>query len=166
MAEAEAKTPTQSLYIQRIYIKDLSLEIPEAPQVFCEECEPTVHLDLHIKHAPLGNDFFDVIVSITVTATHKEKTVFLVEVQQCGIFHIAGFDPKEQDYILNVHCPSVLFPYARELISNTITRASFPPLHLVPINFEMLYKQKQAEMLKEKKEKGEEVAEVTKKETI
>ena len=145
----------QQIDIQRVYVKDLSLETPGSPQIFREEWQPDVTLDLSVKHTDIENDYLESLLHVTVAAKKEDKTIFLIEVQQAGIFHIAGFNAEEKEHIINVYCPSVLFPYAREVVSDMITRASFPPLHLTPINFEMLYRQRQEEMSKAEEAKKE-----------
>lgn len=147
-----AEEQQQSLYIQRIYVKDLSLETPGTPQIFREEWQPEINMDLSIRHEPLEENFYEIVLSITTSAKKGEQSIFLVEAHLAGIFHIEGFNTEQQNHILNVYCPTVLFPYVREVISDMTTRASFPPLQLAPVNFDALYKQQQDE---EKKGKAE-----------
>lgn len=135
----------QQLEIQRIYIKDLSLESPAAPDIFREEWRPEISVDLDVKNKQLEENVYEVVLSITVTVKMKEKTAFLAEVHQAGIFFMAGFDANQTDQILSAYCPTVLFPYAREAISDITVKASFPPLNLAPVNFDVLYMQQQAE---------------------
>jgi preprotein translocase subunit SecB len=135
----------QQLEIQRIYVKDLSLEAPGAPDIFREEWRPEIAVDLDVKHKQLEENIYEVVLSVTVTVKMGEKTAFLAEVHQAGIFFMAGFDTSQSEQILNAYCPTVLFPYAREAISDVTIKASFPPLNLAPVNFEVLYMQQQAE---------------------
>jgi len=135
----------QQLEIQRIYVKDLSLEAPAAPDIFREEWRPEIAVDLDVKHKQLEENVYEVVLSVTVTVKMGEKVVFLAEVHQAGIFFMAGFDANQSDQLLSAYCPTVLFPYAREAISDVTIKASFPPLNLAPVNFEVLYMQQQAE---------------------
>lgn len=135
----------QQLEIQRIYIKDLSLEAPGAPEIFREEWRPEISVDLDVKHKQLEENVHEVVLSVTVTVKMGEKTAFLAEVHQAGIFFMAGFDANQSDQLLSAYCPTVLFPYAREAISDVTIKASFPPLNLAPVNFEALYMQQQTE---------------------
>jgi preprotein translocase subunit SecB len=148
----------QQLEIQRIYVKDLSLETPNTPKIFKEEWRPEVSIDLDVQHSKIEDKIFEVTLSVTVTAKMKEETAFLVEVKQAGIFYIDGFSEEQKDHLLNAYCPNVLFPYARECVSDFVTRASFPPLNLAPVSFEALYMQQQ----EEKKAAGEKTKEETK----
>jgi len=135
----------QQLEIQRIYIKDLSLEAPGAPEIFREEWRPEISVDLDIKNKQLEENVYEVVLSVTVTVKMGEKTAFLAEVHQAGIFFMTGFDAAQNEQLLNAYCPSILFPYAREAISDVTIKASFPPLNLAPVNFDVLYMQQQAE---------------------
>lgn len=135
----------QQLEIQRIYVKDLSLESPAAPKIFREEWRPELTIDLNIKNNQLEETVYEVVLEITITAKMGEKTAFLAEVHQAGIFLLTGFNADQTDQILNAYCPTVLFPYAREIISDMTNKASFPPLNLAPVNFDVLYLQQKAE---------------------
>lgn len=137
--------------IQRIYIKDSSFEAPATPEIFRKEWKPEVHLDLSIKHESLGENSYEVVIKILVTAKIGEQTAFIAELKQAGIFTINNFKPEQMPEVLNILCPEVLFPYARETVSDLTVRGSFPPLHLAPINFAALY-QKQAKDRQQKKE--------------
>jgi len=141
----ENKTQPQ-LDIQRIYIKDLSVEVPGAPHAFKQEWQPEVTIDLDVAHSPLDEKTFEVILSLTVTAKMQDNTMFLVELHQAGLFYVDGFEEAQKDHLLGAYFPTVLFPYAREAITDVITRAGFPQLVLAPVNFDALYMQrKQAE---------------------
>ena len=133
--------PKHEFLIQRIYIKDLSYEAPNTPETFKSEWTPQVDLNLHNESQMLVDDVYEVILKITATVKLNDKTAFLVEVKQAGIFSIKGFAKNELDPMLKNYCPNILFPYARELISTTIGRGSFPPLYLAPINFDALYQE-------------------------
>ena len=127
--------------IVRIYTKDLSLEVPSAPEIFRETAQPEINLDLDIKNKDLEENHYEVELIVTVTAKMNDKNVFLIEVKQAGIFHVAGFTDEQKDHILHAYCPTVLFPYTREAVNSLVTRASLPPLTLAPINFDLLYAQ-------------------------
>ena len=140
MTETTQNLP--QLEVLRIYIKNLSLEVPAAPAIFQQDYRPEISVDLNINHACLETQVYEVALTVTVTDTTEEKTVFLVEAQQAGIFQITGFPEEQLDHILEAYVPTVLFPYAREAISSLVTRASFPPVILAPMNFDAIYRQK------------------------
>lgn len=146
MTDTDAKTEsgeqnTQQFQIQKIYIKDLSFESPNAPEMFTESLQPKIDFDLQTEAKKLTDDFFDVTLQVTATAKHNEKTAFLVEVKQAGIFNITGFPDDQLSHMLASFCPNILFPYARESVSDLVTRGGFPPLLLAPVNFDALYAQ-------------------------
>jgi len=143
-------TEDMSLNIQRIYIKDVSFETPNSPNIFLKEWRPEMHLDLNTQADKLEEGNYDVTLTVTVTVKLKEETAFLVEVNQCGIFELKGFDEENLKGILAVFCPNVLYPYAREVISDLITKGGFPPLYLQHINFDVLYQQQLEEEKKPK----------------
>jgi preprotein translocase subunit SecB len=128
--------------IQRIYVKDISFEAPNIQEIFQVEWEPQIDLNLDMDSKKISDDIYETLLHITVTVKLKDKLAFLVETKQAGIFTIKGFTEEQLDHTLNSYCPNVLFPYARELISETITRGSFPPLYIAPINFDALYQEK------------------------
>ena len=135
-------TDTQTQFVlQKIYVKDLSFETPNSPQVFLEKWEPDIKLQLGNKASSLDETTHEVVLEVTVTAKLKDKTAFLVEVQLAGIFNISGYDQSQLAAVTGSACPQVLFPYAREVISDLVTRGGFPQLLLTPINFEALYRQ-------------------------
>lgn len=127
--------------IQKIYVKDLSFEAPNTPEIFTEEWDVQNNLDLNTSTKALADNIFEVVLSITVTAKLGDKTAFLIEVQQAGIFHLEGFSDNDKHGMLGSYCPNLLFPYAREAVSDVVTRGGFPPLILAPINFDVLYHQ-------------------------
>ncbi len=131
--------------IVRIYLKDVSLETPNSPGVFTQEFKPEIKLQLNTAIKRIEEDLHEVILNITVTAKHGEKTGFLVEVQQAGLFSLKGFDDAQKGTMLGAYCPNILFPYAREEISGLVTKGGFPPLLLAPINFDLMYAEKTAE---------------------
>lgn len=149
---AKAKESQPNFTIQRVYVKDSSFEAPNVPQVFREEWKPEVKVDLNTHTDSLEDDVFEVVLKLTVTVKLGDKTAFLVEVQQAGIFTIQGFPEEHKNHALGAMCPSILFPYARETISDIVTRGGFPQLLLAPVNFDGLYAQ-HLENLKQQKTK-------------
>lgn len=141
--------------IQRVYTKDLSFETPNSPAVFTEKWEPQVNVDLNTSVTKIGDDMFEVTLALTVTAKLGEKTAYLVEVQQAGIFTLGGFGEQELGGMLHSFCPNILFPYAREVISDLVSKGSFPQLLLAPINFDALYAQYLQQQQKGAAEAGE-----------
>ena len=130
--------------VERLYVKDLSLEVPHAPQIFLEQGEPEVDMRVSTGNTKLEDGFYSVDVTVTVTAKlNEERTMFLNEVTQSGIFRLENIPEEDVQLLLGVACPNILFPYAREAISNSVTRAGFPPVLLAPINFEAIYQQQQ-----------------------
>ncbi len=128
--------------IEKIYVKDLSLEIPHAPRIFLERQTPEVNIQLHTKGERIDEGMYEVLLTITVTAKTKDKTMFLVEVQQAGVFQIRHVPEADMDPVLGIACPNILFPYLRETVSDIVTRAGFHAVILNPVNFEALYLQK------------------------
>ncbi|MGQ5524966.1 protein-export chaperone SecB [Chitinimonas sp. PSY-7] len=131
--------------IEKLYVKDLSLEVPNAPQVYLEAQQPEVDMQLHTQTQQLDDGYFESVLTVTVTAKLGEKTVFLAEASQGGIFQIRNIPAEDLEPILGMACPNILFPYVREVISDVVTRAGFPPVILAPINFEQLYMQRQTQ---------------------
>jgi preprotein translocase subunit SecB len=131
--------------IEKIYVKDLSLEIPNAPNIFLERDTPEINLQLGTKNQGIGEGLYEVLLTVTVTAKIKDKIMFLVEAQQAGIFRIRNIPNGEIDPVLGIGCPNILFPYLREVVSDVVTRAGFPPVILNPVNFEAIYQQKRTE---------------------
>ena len=131
--------------ILRIYLKDVSLETPNSPKVFIQKFNPEVNLQLDTVAKMIDEDIYEVVLNMTVTAKQGEKTGFLVEIQQAGLFSVKGFDEAQKDRILGVRCPNTLFPYAREAISDLVTKGGFPPLLLAPFSFGAMYDEKAAE---------------------
>ena len=146
---ASAQDDTQSVVqfaIDRIYVKDLSLENPGAPQSFQLSDPPSVEIGLRTRTDQLDTDVYECVLTVTVTARGGDKTLFLVEAAQAGIFTIRGVPQNQLQPVIAIPCPTVLFPYVRETIADATTRAGYPPVHLAPINFEMLYQQQVAQM--------------------
>ncbi|MDR3353097.1 MAG: protein-export chaperone SecB [Zoogloeaceae bacterium] len=125
--------------IEKLYLKDLSVEVPGAPGIFLEQSAPEVDIQLATQGTALGEGAYDVLLTITVTARLGEKPVFLVEAGQAGIFRLVNIPEKEIEPLLAVACPNILQSYAREVISSAVTRAGFPPVVLQPVNFEAIY---------------------------
>jgi preprotein translocase subunit SecB len=125
--------------ILRIYLKDVSLETPNSPAIFTEDFRPDVKLQLNTSVSSLENDLYEVVLSLTVTSKHNDKTAFLVEVQQAGIFMLKGFEETQHKQMLGAFCPETLFPFAREAISDLVAKGGFPPLLLAPVNFNAIY---------------------------
>ncbi len=140
---AQQQEAEQQFIIERIYIKDISFEAPNSPAVFTQNWEPDTNLNLNTQVNPLGDDHYEVELHVTVSVKNKEgKTAFLVEVIQAGAFLIKGYPQEQLGHLLASYCPSNLFPYAREVISNLVSKGSFPEMHLSPINFDALYAQR------------------------
>ncbi len=139
MAEDGAHGP--EFAIQRIYVKDSSFESPESPSIFREQWEPKVNIDLQTSSNLLEGDVYEVVLGVTVTVKIKEKTAFLAETKQAGIFSIGQFNDEQRNQLLGSFCPNILFPYARETITSLVTRGGFPQLYLAPINFDAVYQQ-------------------------
>lgn len=131
--------------IQRIYVKDLSFEAPHTPQIFLQEWQPEVSVDLGVSNTEIDKGVYEVVLSVTVTAKMKEKIAFLVEVKYAGIFVMMGFPDDQLKPMLGALAPNILFPYARETVSDIVTRGSFPQLLLAPVNFDAYYQQQQAQ---------------------
>lgn len=137
-AGVETASPMQ-FTLQKIYLKDASFEAPNAPQVFQEEGQPQLQLNLAQKVATLADNVFEVTLTVTLTCTLNGKSAYLAEVAQAGIFGAAGFDQRNLEAILATYCPNVLFPYARQAVGDLVINGGFPPYYLQPINFEQLY---------------------------
>ena len=132
--------------LEKIYIKDSSFEVPDAPQVFLNATNPEVGVQLGISHRQLDavQGLYEVVLAVTVTAKHADKTVFLAEAHQAGLFHITGMPEPELPKVLEIACPNVLLPFVRQVVNNLIESGGFPQLLLSPINFEALFLQKQS----------------------
>ena len=128
--------------IEKIYVKDLSLELPNAPQVFMQSDQPQLEVQIANEATRVADGIFEVTVGVTVTARAGERTVFLVEAVQAGLFQIAGVPEEEMGPLLGIGCPTILYPYARETVSDMVTRAGFPPVLLAPVSFEAIYAQR------------------------
>jgi preprotein translocase subunit SecB len=143
MAENTQSSGNQPVFaIEKIYVKDLSLEVPNAPQIFLSREAPQVGVQLRTEGAPVENGVYEVKLTITVEATLPDKkTLFLVEITQAGIFRIQNVPENELELVIGIGCPNIIFPYARETVSDAVTRAGFQPVLLAPVNFEALFMQ-------------------------
>lgn len=136
----------QTFHIAKIFLKDMSLEVPNAPRIFqAGEWSPDINVDLGTSGNPLDDNAYEVVLTVTVTAKLGEQTAYLCEVHQGGIFQLAGFDEQTLNGILGSYCPSILFPYAREAVSDLVAKAGFPQMLLGPVNFDALYAQRMQE---------------------
>jgi preprotein translocase subunit SecB len=157
MAEEQIQDPIMTpdenaaaqFQIQKLYTKDVSFEVPSAPQIFQETGQADVKMSLAQKVEDLGDNLKEVSLTVTVTASIGEKTAYLVEVAQAGIFMVSGFNEQSAHAVVNTMCPNVLFPYARQVIATIVTDGGFPPLVLQPVNFDALYSQRLQQMAEE-----------------
>lgn len=131
-----------SFQIEKLYVKDISLEIPGAPQVFLESQSPQLEIQVRNESAQIAEGLFEVVITVTVTAKSGDKTQFLAEAAQAGIFSLRHVPQADLEPLLAVACPTILYPYARETISDLVTRGGFPPVLLAPVSFEALYAQR------------------------
>jgi preprotein translocase subunit SecB len=137
----EPTNDEQQFQLQKIYLKDISFETPNSPEVFTENWEPDVNVELQTAAKPLTDDVHEVVLTVTVTAKVSEKTAYLAEVHQAGVFTLGGFKENERAHMLGSYCPNILFPYAREAISDLIGKGGFPQMLLAPVNFDVLFAQ-------------------------
>lgn len=135
----EAAANAAQFNIQKLYVKDVSFEAPNTPMIFNEQGNPDLNLNLSQKVGKLAEGVFEVVLGINLTCKIGEKTVYIVELEQAGIFGLTGFDERNLDFMLGTYCPNVLFPYARQVASELIAQGGFPPFYLQPINFEGIY---------------------------
>ncbi len=135
----QATSEAPQFAIQRVYTKDVSFETPNSPAIFQKEWKPEIKLDLDTRSTKLADDTYEVVLSVTVTATVEEQTAFLAEVQQAGIFTIGNLPEAQLAHTIGAFCPTTLFPYARETVASLVNRGSFPQFNLTPVNFEGLY---------------------------
>jgi preprotein translocase subunit SecB len=142
VAGSEEQQPQAQFQLQKIYVKDVSFELPNAPQIFQEDGQVEIKLNLAQKVEALAEGVHEVVLTVTVTATVGEKTAYLVEVQQAGIFSITGLNEQSEHAAINTLCPHTLFPYARRIITDLVADGGFPPLVLQPINFDQIYAQR------------------------
>lgn len=129
--------------IQRVYLKDLSLEQPNSPQILLEQAQPQVDINLNLAAEPVADGVYEVSVTATVTTTVKDKTLFLVEAKQAGIFEIRNIPDEQLQPIIGIACPQIVYPYLRAIVSDVCTRAGFPPVVLAEVNFQAMYEAQQ-----------------------
>ncbi len=146
--ETNTQSSEKQFVIQKIFTQDLSFETPNSPQIFTEKWEPKLDLNLNMSSSPLNDDVYQVTLTVTATVKLEETVAYLVEVQQAGIFTVKGFTQQELGAMLGSFCPNILFPYAREVVSDIVTKGGFPQLLLAPVNFDAMY----AEHLKQKQQ--------------
>ena len=143
MAEENQQAEQQPVFqIQRVYLKDLSLEQPNSPGIFLAQESPAIEVSVDVGAAALADGIFESTVTITVTAKVNDKVAFLVEGKQAGIFEVRNIAAEQLDPLLGIGCPNIIYPYLRANIADVITRAGFPPIHLAEINFEVFYQQR------------------------
>ncbi|HEY9397397.1 MAG TPA: protein-export chaperone SecB [Burkholderiales bacterium] len=149
--------PQQPVFsIEKVYVKDVSLEVPRGAQSFLENGQPEFEVRIDSRGERVNETLYDVTVKVTVTAKNADKTLFLVEVAQAGIFQIRNVPENEMSPVLGIACPTILFPYVRETVADLVTRAGFPPIHLAPVNFEAMYAAGQQAQQQRQKKNGEE----------
>jgi len=136
-----SESPVPTFSIEKIYLKDLSVEVPNAPEVFLETEAPAMEVNINSAARGVQDGMFEVVLSVTITARIKDKTVFLVEVAQAGVFQIRNVPQQDMAPLLGIACPNTLFPYVRETISTVTSRAGFQPVLLAPMSFENIYQQ-------------------------
>lgn len=151
------ETPPQEQFaIQNVYVKDISFEAPNTPQIFLQTWKPQLSVEMSNEINKLDENNYEVILNITATVQVEDKTAFLVEIHQAGIFSLVGFSSEKLSYMLNSFCPNILFPYAREAISSMVTRGGFHPLVLAPVNFDAMYAHKlNQNKAQQQKDKGQ-----------
>ena len=143
MAEANLDSPI--FQIQRVYLKELSLEQPNSPDILLNQAQPGVEIQLGVDAKPVADGLFEITVTATVHTKIEEKTVFLVEAKQAGIFEIRNMQSDQLGAILGIACPQIVYPYLRSNVADIIQRAGFPPVHMAEINFQAMYEQQQAQ---------------------
>lgn len=142
-AEAAGEAPDQpQVSLQKVYVRDASVEVPDGPQVFTRQLNPELNVELNTRIQELGGDGYQVTLAVTVTAREGDDTAYIVEVQQAGVFQVSGFDDDDQHaHALGAYCPGVLFPFVRESVADMVQRAGFPHFLLQPVNFDALYQE-------------------------
>jgi len=136
---SEQQQPARQFLVQRIYTKDISFESPATPQIFQENWKPEIKINLNTEHKSVGEELTELVLTVSVDAKHDAKTVFLVEVKHAGLFTVSGFTAEEQESLMGIAGPNILFPYAREVVTDLVTRGGFPQLVLQPVNFEAMF---------------------------
>jgi preprotein translocase subunit SecB len=151
-------TDEKEFAIQKIYIKDVSFETPNSPAIFTQKWEPNINLELSTNGKHLGEGVHEVVLTVTVTAKIEDKTAYLAEAHQAGVFKISGIEGQELAHALGSYCPNILFPFVREVISDLVTKGGFPQLLLTPVNFDALFAQHMQRMQEQQSNQTEEGA--------
>ncbi|MFZ5523518.1 MAG: protein-export chaperone SecB [Pseudomonadota bacterium] len=146
MSDATQGNTQPQFSMEKIYVKDLSLEIPHAPKIFLERANPQIDVQLHTQAGSVEQGVHEVVVMTTVTAKIGEKVMFLIEAKQAGIFRMSNMSAEELEQVLAVMCPNILFPYLREVVSDLAVRGGFAPVLMNPINFDVLYQQQKRQL--------------------
>lgn len=155
-AAAPAQPAGPQFSVEKIYVKDVSFESPKSPQVFNEQAQPQLNMNLNQRVQKVSENGYEVVLGITLTCTlGEDNTVYVAEVQQAGVFGLSGFEANVLDAMLGTHCPNVLYPYARQLLGELIQAGGFPPFLLQPINFEALYAEGLRQRSAKQEDKGE-----------
>ena len=157
-AESQAQPQAASFTVEKLYVKDLSFEAPNAPQVFNEQGQPDLQMKLNQKVQRLAENAFEVSLGITLTCTLNDKTAYLAEVEQAGVFGLGGMDDQMLDAMLGIQCPNILYPYASATIGQLITSGGFPPFPMQPINFEALYAETLRQRVAQMSQQGDSLA--------
>ena len=144
MSDQNENQPTFNM--QRVYLKDLSVEVPNAPHIFLEQEGPQVEVSINVGGQRLAETVFESSITITLTTKINDKVLYLIEATQAGIFEMANIPDEQIDPLVGIVCPTMLYPYLRANVADAITRTSMPPLHLAEVNFQALYEQRMAEM--------------------
>lgn len=155
-AAQDSQDVQPSFSLQRTYVKDISLEMPNAPQIFLEQATPSVEVSVNVGGQRLADTVYESTVTATVTTRIEDKVLYLVEASQAGIFEAANLPAEQLDAILGIVCPTMLYPYLRATIADLINRTSLPPLHLTEVNFQNLYEQRQAQLAQQQAAAGQE----------
>lgn len=150
-AATTQEAPQQGFDIQRIYLKDLSFEAPNSPMVFTQQVQLETGVELNTSSRKIADNLFEVELVVTVTAKAEDKTAYLVEVKQAGVFAAVGYSEEQMAHLLGSYCPNILYPFIREVVSDQTTKGGFPPMLLSPINFDALF----AQHMQERQEKAE-----------
>ena len=147
MSEAASTEQQPTFNIEKLYVKDLSLEVPHAPSIYLEREAPQIELHMNNEYSAIDEGVYEVVITLTLTAklTSKDKVMFLIEAQQAGIFQLRNIPESDIESVLAVVCPNILYPYIREVVTDTSVRAGFAPVLLNPVNFEALYQQQKAQ---------------------
>ncbi|MBT9612782.1 MAG: protein-export chaperone SecB [Burkholderiales bacterium] len=150
--------PQPQFGIEKLYVKDASLECPNSPEIFLEREAPQIEVKIFNEGKKIGDALYEVTLTATVTAKLGERTAYLVEAAQAGIFRVANVPDETMELVMHITCPNMLFPYIREVISDLVGRAGFMPIYLAPVNFEALYQQQRAQQAQAAQPAGEQVA--------